>query len=151
MSRAGVWTFIRQDGRFVELSEARPVANQDYVEGAIVLQIDGESVLGFDTWDDVNWLWSFLVDAIDDVRAGRAHSLMFPDQPLELKFLPRPGKGSWIRVEVSTSPPRGRSVEREELVAAFKEAAIDYFEATPRFAPRNAGEADVLLKRVRGW
>jgi hypothetical protein len=151
MSRANVWTFLRQDGEFVELAEARPVARQDYVEGAIVLEIDGEPVLDVDTWDDVNWLWSFLVDAIEDVRVGKAHTLRFPDQPLELRFLPRPGKGAWVRVEVSTKPPRGRSVEREKLVAAFKGAAIEYFEATPRFAPRNAGEADVLLKRVRGW
>jgi hypothetical protein len=151
MSRAGVWTFIRQDDEFVELSEARPVAKQDYVEGAIVLEIDGEAVLDVDTWDDVNWLWSFLVDAIDGVRAGKAHTLRFPDQPLEVKFLPKPGKGSWVRVEVNTRPPRGRSVERDELVAAFKEAAIEYFEATPRLAPRNAGEADILLKRVRRW
>jgi hypothetical protein len=151
MSEVKVWTVIKQDGKFVSTSEARPVRDPVYVEGAIVLEIDGDEILGVHTWCDVNWLWAFLVDAMDDVRAGKPHSLMFPDQPLRLKFLPKPGKGSWLRVEVSTSPPCGGSVQRDALVAAFKAGAIEYFEATPRFAPRNAGEADVLLKRVRRW
>ncbi|MFI6680468.1 hypothetical protein [Kribbella sp. NPDC050470] len=43
-----------------------------YVPGAASLVIDGVEVLGIDLWDDVNWLWPFIVQALDDCRRAGA-------------------------------------------------------------------------------
>jgi hypothetical protein len=69
----------------------------DDVEGAFCLTIDGVRVTTLEEWDDVNWLWPFVVNASDECeRSGRGET-MFSDQPLRFS-LERIGSSDRIRV-----------------------------------------------------
>lgn len=51
--------------------------------GAISLTVDGVELLGPELWDDVNWLWPFVILALDECRRSGAGQRYFPDQPIE--------------------------------------------------------------------
>jgi hypothetical protein len=53
-----------------------------HVEGAILLSVNDVEVLSSDLWDDVNWLWPFVIQAADEARREGAGQTYFPDQPI---------------------------------------------------------------------
>ena len=63
------------------------VIDFDYMEGAIIINYYGNNILGFKEWDMIDQLWSYFINAIEELFENQNDvSFYFPDQPLEVKM-----------------------------------------------------------------
>ncbi|PFM83698.1 hypothetical protein COJ53_30475, partial [Bacillus cereus] len=63
------------------------VIDFDYMEGAIIINYYGNTILGFKEWDMIDQLWSYFINAIEELFENQNDvSFYFPDQPLEVKM-----------------------------------------------------------------
>ncbi|WP_139346825.1 hypothetical protein [Sinomonas mesophila] len=86
MNSIRIESYVQVGDTFLPIREiSRYGGNREYVPGAISLTIDGIEILGVDLWDDVNWLWPFIVQALDDCRRTGFGSRGFPDQPISFR------------------------------------------------------------------
>ncbi|WP_020224856.1 hypothetical protein [Holdemania massiliensis] len=59
----------------------------DYIEGAIIIYNDDEVLLSFQYWDIVDQLWSYILEAFNNIASGsKNEKILFPDQPIEVYF-----------------------------------------------------------------
>jgi hypothetical protein len=85
--RYTIETLIKRGEEFVPLGEVRESPpDPDYIEGAIVWEIDHQSLLTSRHWDLVDQLWAYIADGVDKLRHGLEFETYFPDQPLLLRF-----------------------------------------------------------------
>lgn len=84
-------TLIRVGNVFCTMQQVSPrQLDSNYIEGAIVWQVDGVEILGESHWDLVDQLWVYIISGIEKVLALEEYSTFFPDQPLSLAFRPLP-------------------------------------------------------------
>ncbi|MCU5331996.1 hypothetical protein [Bacillus wiedmannii] len=63
------------------------VIDLDDMEGAIVINYCGNTILGFKEWDMIDQLWSYFINVIEELLENKNDvSFYFPDQPLEIKM-----------------------------------------------------------------
>lgn len=63
------------------------VEDFDYLEGAIIISIDGATIMDFSYWDLVDQLWTYLIDSFDSLLMGEKQiEFYFPDQPISVKI-----------------------------------------------------------------
>jgi len=126
-----------------------PLAEPDYVDGAIELVVDGVAILDQGVWDLVDFLWEGIVEALEALQARDAFDMPFPDQPLDLRFrrLPR-GR---LRL-VLDLPGVARAVEcaLEEFVAAVVPAAASFFGHLMRLGGAHGPTDQAVLARLAG-
>jgi hypothetical protein len=67
-------------GRFAEVESFD--GDLDRIEGAVVMHVDGAPILTHDEWDDLDPLWAYLVQAVEQAEAAGAGETLFPDQPI---------------------------------------------------------------------
>jgi len=80
-------TYIKDDNKFVPIEQyTGTVPDPMYVEGAIYLKINEREILTLDLWDDVNWLWGYIVTGFEDLSEQSEWTTSFPDQPIDLTF-----------------------------------------------------------------
>jgi hypothetical protein len=85
--RYTIETLIKLGEEFVPVDELREgPPDPDYIEGAIVWEIDHQSLLTSRHWDLVDQLWAYIADGVDKLRHGLEFETYFPDQPLLLRF-----------------------------------------------------------------
>ena len=102
------------------------------VEGALVLRYKGQELLGDEHWDDVDCLWGYLADGLQDVRAGRPFTTHFPDQPVRLTIAPSNYK---IAVEVDDGRLRRIEVPNAVFWPAIIQAGREFFETLESSLP----------------
>lgn len=134
-----VETYFGTPGKFLAMADWRlPPSDPSYIEGAIVLRINGIQVLGLEEWDDVNWLWSYIINVLEDLDSRPEASTDFPDQPLLLKFVRRPaGK---IAVEVSHNSVVLSTAEADmrEFLLVLEDAGANFFERLAEVIPEES-------------
>jgi hypothetical protein len=124
-----VATFAKVGERFVPIGQFQgPIDDPEHFEGAIELYIEGQMVSSMPYWDDVNYLWDFLVQGVEKLARGEEWSTNWPDQPIRLKFQPLP-TNDLVRVErTGTSDPDIRVfVEKVDLMKALLSGASEFF------------------------
>ena len=84
-----VETYIKHMDCFVKIepdTDIELVTDVFYVEGAIVIKYYTQEIMGLEQWDLINHLWSYFIDAIDELIEGKWEtSFLFPDQPLNIE------------------------------------------------------------------
>ena len=153
MSRVQMASLVRVDGEFTPVSEAgRHDGDCEYVPGAISLIVDGVELLGTDLWDDVNWLWPFIVQALDECRQSGSGTRNFPDQPIAFKA----EKAQWGGNVILTVATSDKSIHRtavapgDELYEVAARAGVEFFGELRRLCgpdPASAKEEALL----GGW
>ncbi|GEL98530.1 hypothetical protein [Cellulomonas terrae] len=134
MSRVRVESYVRVQGAFRPIrSVQRYDDSTEHVPGAISLLVDEVELLGVELWDDVNWLWPYVVKALDDCRRTGSGKRYFPDQPIafEAKKLPRAGS---VLLTVRDAGSLHRSVRAPlgELYEEVGRAGLDFFQELRR-------------------
>lgn len=126
------------DGALVPVAQfAGPLEDDRYVDGALVISVDGVEVLTTSQWDLIDQLWCDVVDMLRELdRTGKAHTY-FPDQPLELAF--EHVDKSRVRITLTRSQNDRRSAEldRREFEAAICQAGVHFFGEMLRLSPGN--------------
>ncbi|HEY4244898.1 MAG TPA: hypothetical protein VGM88_34020 [Kofleriaceae bacterium] len=119
-----------------------PPRDPNYVGGSIELRIDGAEVLREATYDLVDQLWAYLVDAAAKLVAGCDAAFDYPDQPLRVSFAIDAARDT-VTVEVG---PRRGTAPRAELVRAIADGAEAAFLHLNRLLP---GAYDAALRDAR--
>ncbi|GAB3170614.1 hypothetical protein GCM10027059_37340 [Myceligenerans halotolerans] len=134
-------SFVRVDGEFRPVSEAeRHDGDCEYVPGAISLTVDGVELLGTELWDDVNWLWPFVVQAVRECRDSGSGTRHFPDQPITFKV----EKAQWGGNVMLTVTTADRSIHRTaiapegEVYETVARAGAEFFKHLRRLCGSDA-------------
>ncbi len=115
-------TFIRTaEGGTPLAAFAGSLDDADYIEGRITLRIKGREFLGERTWDCVDQLWAYFADGVTAVVAGEAFSTYFPDQPIQVEFLPD-AHAPVITVRITIDEPRSATLDRRLFIATMAKA-----------------------------
>lgn len=83
-----VETYIKHRNCFIKIepdTDIEFITDVCYLEGAIVIKYYTQEIMGLKQYDLINHLWSYFIDAIDELIEGkRETSFWFPDQPLNV-------------------------------------------------------------------
>ena len=58
------------------------------LHGALIVEIDGEEVLGEDTWDQLDAVLESFIEAVVEVREGHEAEVSFPETHTEVVLMP---------------------------------------------------------------
>ncbi|MEI8407153.1 MULTISPECIES: hypothetical protein [unclassified Kribbella] len=92
-----------------------------------MLIVDGVEVLSLDLWDDVNWLWPYVVQALDDCRRTGTGERYFPDQPILFRAKTVGRRGEVLLSVTGESITRKVVVPADELFPAVALAGLEFF------------------------
>lgn len=152
MSTIEVATFAKVGERFVPIEQFEGALDDpEYFEGAIEFYVDGQMISSITYWDDVNYLWDFLVQGVEKLADRQAWDTCWPSQPIRLAFMPVP-MNDLVRIErTGTSDPDARVlVERTELMKALLSGAAEFFDVYDRLGGSNwAVEAQKSIGGLR--
>jgi hypothetical protein len=138
MSRVQAQTFVRSGEGFLPVSEvARYDGDCYYVPGALSLIIDGAEMLGTDLWDDVNWLWPLVVQALDECRRTGFGRRGFPDQPISFKAELAWAGNVLVTVTDGESIDRSAVAPADELYQVVAREGVQFFNELQRLCPGN--------------
>jgi hypothetical protein len=130
---------------------ARYDGDPEYVEGSLCLTVDGVPFLTADDWDDVNWLWPFVVKASRDCEATGHGETMFPDQPIEFS-VDRLGDSGRLRLSLTATGLRRTAVaSASEYYEALADAGLRFFEHLERLVPGAAETDQDEIAALRRW
>jgi len=151
VSRVKIATFVRSGATFVPVEDLeRYDGSPDHVAGAISLTIDEAELLGTELWDDVNWLWPFIVRALDEYRRTGSGKRGFPDQPISFSAELAWSGTALIRVFDGESIERSSTVPDDDLFDEVARAGISFFDQLQRLCPGTSfGVAERAT--LEGW
>ena len=69
-----VESYIKNNDSFVKVNSKTAIeliTDPFYIEGAILIRNYSQEIMGFKQWDLVEHLWSYLIDAIDELICGK--------------------------------------------------------------------------------
>jgi len=139
-----VESYIREDEEFIAIGEYKgPIKDPDYVDGAVVLSVDGNYVFIREAWDDINHFWPYLISATLDVLHGRTGSFFYPDQPIPVTLTPI-ASGTRVLVSVKDVNPRLANVDTCELCTAIAAGARYFFNHFLRLVPDRDSYEDTM-------
>lgn len=139
------------DGTFKPVANATRVEDCDYVKGAIRLVVDGTELFSLDLWDDINWLWPFVINAMEDCRNSGSGQRYFPSQPLLFEATSL-GSGDQVRLSVSGGEIlRSVVVGGSDIYAAVAHAALDFFSSLERLCPAAWAAHRRNAEAVESW
>lgn len=113
-------SYLKQGSELVPIAELRgPIADENYIEGAIELSINHKPLLTTAQVDYVDQLWAYLVQGmVENVSEGRPFKTYFPDCPIEVTLSPEPERQR-ITVGVDLRNKRG-PISATAPLAEFK-------------------------------
>jgi hypothetical protein len=151
MTHVEVRTFARVGTEFVPFAELAALADHPrWIPGAIMLKLGTAQVLSVDLWDDVNWLWPFLVQLLDECRRTGEGARWFPDQPIRMTAETLKGR-DLIRFSVAGGTVARTGVApATEVYRAVAEAALAYLVELERLGGRTEADDEVEVM-VRSW
>jgi hypothetical protein len=129
-SKRGVFTNIRDVKRYD--------GDRDYVEGAVEITIDGYELMTQRHWDDIDWLWPFMVQAVEACRTTGAGETYFPDQPLLFRVERRPA-GRLLVALGTGDERRAKTADADEFCRALAVAGVEFFHWHRRMVKRSDG------------
>lgn len=145
-----VTTFLRTPSGPIPIAAVQRYDGEAaWVPGSIVLSVDGVDLLSHDLWDDVNWLWPFVVQAVDEGLRTGSGERYFPDQPILFQVSVQ---GSRVLLTVKgSSKDRTVSADRFELLHALGAGALAFFAELERLVPGSAASTSKEEAIARGW
>ena len=117
-------SYLKQGADLVPLADFRgPIDDEDYIEGAIELSINGKPLLTKAQVDYVDQIWAYLIQGMaEEVREDRPFTTYFPDCPIEVTLRPEPARQQ-ISVAVTLQQKRGAVIASASL-AEFKRTFV---------------------------
>lgn len=144
-----VRTLLKVGDEFVPVEAySGQIADENYIDGAIELSIDGKELLSRRHWDLVDQLWCYLAQGIVDVSKGQAFSTGFPDSPIDVFFQPDVGRGTvTVKVEFKSNPAGVEAtVGLEEFKTVLSAEARRSLDVLGRLAPSNREAYEDVLR-----
>ena len=124
-----VESYIKSNDSFVKVNSKTAIeliTDPFYIEGAILIRNYNQEIMGFKQWDLVEHLWSYLIDAIDDLICGKQEtSFLFPDQPLKMTLSTKKMSRNRLLIIIGKNK---YTVEKTEFFLEVLSAASKFYE-----------------------
>ncbi|MDP6707401.1 MAG: hypothetical protein QF893_13740 [Alphaproteobacteria bacterium] len=145
-------TFSRLNSRLIDINDyTGTIRNSDYIEGSIEVKIGRTAVLSKDVWDDVNYLWPYIGNAIEDVCQGKDAEFYYPDQPIRVKLRLLSGQRLSISCSVGSSRRRAEATcDRVRLLTELLRGGIAFFDALSKIPGSDKGFCEIERRRFEG-
>jgi hypothetical protein len=138
------------DGSFERFADVeRYDGDPHQVEGAVLIHVDGKPLLTQAEWDELDSLWSFLVQAVDEALAIGEGERSFPDQPIRFRVKRLPTGRFLVSVDLGDER-RGASADVDEFVRAIAAAGLAFFNHK-NLIIRGAGGDQQHVDLCRRW
>lgn len=98
--------------------------NFNSIDGAIAINYYECPIMGFRYWDSVDQLWAYLLDLIIDYLNKGTVEMMFPDQPVKIKFTKLSDKALTFNLGHEPNP---YTVQTKDFFQALISAAEEFF------------------------
>jgi hypothetical protein len=123
-----------------------PVRDEDYIDGAIELIVGDQPVLSREQVDLVDQLWSYLIEGLEEILAGREFSTGYPDMPVRVVLRPNDKR---VAIEVDAGERVAEAtVTIDELRTAMLTAGTTFFERLRPHLTRTQHRCDRQLARL---
>ncbi|MBU9977827.1 hypothetical protein KTP48_03595 [Proteus mirabilis] len=120
-------TFIKLNDEFIDIFNLNEkIKNNDYIDGAIELTINGKVLMDKSMYDYIDDFWSYLSEGLYIVSQEKEFKCFFPDQPIEVNFIPQ--KENRILVSVNCHEEIKTFVDKSEFLHVMTEHAKKFFE-----------------------
>lgn len=150
MSRVRIQSYVRIGEDFQPIEDVKRYDGDSmYVPGAVSLVVDDVELMGAELWDDINWLWPLMVQAVDDYRRTRTGKRGFPDQPISFK-VEAAWPGHALVSVVSDSFEHKAVVPEEAFYEEVARAGLTFFAELQRICPEYDGD-DAEIDVLRAW
>ncbi|OTA16233.1 hypothetical protein Xvie_02003 [Xenorhabdus vietnamensis] len=89
MENININSYIKIGDEFIDIFQYEGgIDDIDYIDGALELTINGESLIDKSMWDNIDSLWNYFSHGLLSVYENKEFKCHFPDQPIEVKFIP---------------------------------------------------------------
>lgn len=127
-----------------------PLEDENFVDGALVISVDGTDLITLSEWDDIVDLWCYIINMLTELkRTGRAVA-GFPDQPIGLSFEHVGESRVRIAVMFSETERRVAEADRTEFDTAIRRAGAQFFREMLRLVPGDKEYAAFLAEFTAG-
>ncbi|MEG2909806.1 MAG: hypothetical protein RR945_11325 [Erysipelotrichaceae bacterium] len=114
--------------RFIAIREKNnevcEILKKEYINGYISLKTNGKEMLGVKYWDDINCLWMYFVNALEDIILNKLDisEFYFPDQPVKVIIL---NMGLYLELFIDDIK---YNLNKEDFINAIRLGAQEFFE-----------------------
>ncbi len=145
-------SYLKRDDQFIPIDEFTGLVEDDfYVEGALVLRVDGNEIMDLSHYDLIDQLWVYFMNHLEKVLSGAASvsSGTFPDQPLKIE-VESVFKNAKLKIKLY-DPQKTRQciVETNEFLKVFCEAGEKFFEKMKVANPGDASDSEQFIAQLR--
>lgn len=92
-------TYIKSGDEFYDVFTFEgPLDDVDYIDGALELTINGVNLINKEMYDYIDQLWAYISEGLVNLFNGKSYKVFFPDQPIEIEFLPIKNDGVLISI-----------------------------------------------------
>jgi hypothetical protein len=122
-------TYLSVDRKFVPIEESPVPKNwTGYEAGAVELVVNGRTIIGPESWDDIEPLWMLLAGLVTTIGKGESYATAsFPDQPIPVGIALLPD--DLVVVVCGRGEDQSRAVaDKRTFLEAFCRAGIDAFD-----------------------
>lgn len=120
-------SYIKNGEEFVNIKKNEELADINelyYLEGAIVINYYNKEIMGFKKWDLIVPLWTYFIDAIEEIIQGKdTAGFMFLDQPVELTLNSKNNRDGFL----ITIGERTSLIEKNEFIKTLLSAGLEFF------------------------
>jgi hypothetical protein len=144
-------SYLKQGSELVPIAEFHgPIADENYIEGAIELSINYVPLLTTAQVDYVDQLWAYLIQGmVENVREGQPFKTYFPDCPIEVTLRPEPGERIAVGVDLRTKRgPITATAPLAEFKRVFAAEARRFFETLMPLVSDHRSTYERLLEVV---
>lgn len=142
-----IHTSFRVNGAFIPFNEfTGEIEDANYIEGAIEMSSGAVSLITTAEWDYVDQLWGYFATGLQQVVGGQPFSTYFPDQPIEVRFIPT--AQSQVEVTVKVDTLRAASIDSGEFVRVMAAEGHAFFTHLADLLPENVGSYAPLIARL---
>ncbi|MDC9591772.1 hypothetical protein PSI23_21455 [Xenorhabdus sp. XENO-10] len=123
-------TYIKVGDEFIDIFQYEgDIKDIDYIDGALELTINGKPLITKLMWDYIDQIWSYFSKGLSLVYENQEFKCYFPDQPIDVKFIPLKGhKRVCVSISSHILPEVKTSIEKNEFLIEMRDHAIKFFE-----------------------
>lgn len=123
-----VKTVLKKGNKFVSIEQwTGKVDDPEYIEGALIVTLNGKIILDESLWDDINYFWPYIANGFIDILEGKDFQTGFPDQPIT--FSVKHISKTWLQLHIFAEDKEFVNVKirKEEYLSEMTRAAKDFF------------------------
>lgn len=144
-------TFLRlHTGALVPIADhSKCVDDEDYIEGALEIQVNKKIVIPRKYWDYIDQLWSYFVNALIGIHEGQdSFEISYPDQPIIICITRLSGKSAKILFKGGLDKIE-EEVDWELLVESIIISGLSFFEKMKELNPGKAEVYQCEINRLK--